>query len=480
MSKPPSAFSVATVQLQSPFTDIAIFTDPQATAKHQLGFSWAQTPWVYVDVSVLVPITATDKDSKSTVVNFYWDEVNLGYVYSVNGVALTAPSSTSFKLLTTPPPSTSTSSGPTSPIGTATTDQSDQPNSSIRSTITQAPASPTPTPTSPPLPSSSPSTGLSGGAVAGVAIGCLLGGALIAGLLAWFFLRKKGPDSVRDSEASSMALIHREKGPTAKTMSLESGSPIAAALENGLPLPLEDKAITGEISKISNLIKNHVQSYYHAGRVSPVLIDYDDLQALGSDMPVSVGTLSTLLGNSATRESALRFCIAWIVVSRMQIDSPPNTTFLPPEISKCFQAMSLIDRGSRMHATYFAKWRAITAALMQSTYVRNPFSTTDARLYNLQAAADLLNNVLRPYGDLRMDDGQRSRNLEEILKRSALFAFTLFSQRSTWVFDWQNEQDVKSGSLCVFPALLQVKDENGEPIKPPRPFSEAVVRRLDE
>jgi hypothetical protein len=293
-----------------------------------------------------------------------------------------------------------------------------------------------------------------------------------------------------------MALINREKGPAVKTMSVESGSPIGAALENGFPLPLEDKAISGEISKISNLIKNHVQSYYHAGRVSPVQIDYDDLQALGSDMPVSVGTLSTLLGNAATREIALRFCIAWIVISRMQLGSPPHSTFLPPEVAQCFQAMTLVDRGSRgmsmqltpqtaanleaVHDTYFAKWRAITAELMQSTYVRNPFSDTDGRLHNLQLAADRLNNVLRPYSDPRMDDGQRSRNLEEILKRSALFAFTLFSQPSAWEFDWQGAQDVKSGSLCLFPVLFQVRDEHGEPIKPARPFNEAVVRRLDE
>jgi hypothetical protein len=79
-----------------------------------------------------------------------------------------------------------------------------------------------------------------------------------------------------------------------------------------------------------------------------------------------------------------------------------------------------------------------------------------------------------------MDDGARSRNLEEILKRAAQFAFTLFSQPTAWDFDWQNEHGVKSGSFCIFPALVQTSDENGEPLNPPRPFSEAVNRRLDE
>jgi hypothetical protein len=129
---------------------------------------------------------------------------------------------------------------------------------------------------------------------------------------------------------------------------------------------------------------------------------------------------------------------------------------------------------------YFAKWRAITAELTQSAYIRNPFSVNDSRVHNIKLAAGVLENILRPFADSRMDDAQRTRNLEEILKRSAQFAFTLFSQPSRWDFDWENEHGVKSGSICIFPALVQISDENGEPIRPPRPFSEAMVRRLDE
>ena len=133
-----------------------------------------------------------------------------------------------------------------------------------------------------------------------------------------------------------------------------------------------------------------------------------------------------------------------------------------------------------MHKLFYTKWRALTAELLQPTYVRNPFSAGDGRIRNIQAAATLLDSVLRPFADSRLDDGARTRNLEEILKRAAQFAFTIFSQPTAWDFDWHNEQGVKSGSLCVFPALMQVGNENGEPLHPSRPFSEAVVRRLDE
>jgi hypothetical protein len=111
--------------------------------------------------------------------------------------------------------------------------------------------------------------------------------------------------------------------------------------------------------------------------------------------------------------------------------------------------------------------------------VRDAFSSSDSRNASVQAALGALDNILQPYVDSRMDNEQRKRNLEEILKRSAGFAFTLFSQPSTWGFDWKEAQGVKSGELCVFPALVQLTDETGEPIQPPRPFSEAVVRRLD-
>lgn len=116
---------------------------------------------------------------------------------------------------------------------------------------------------------------------------------------------------------------------------------------------------------------------------------------------------------------------------------------------------------------------------MQPAYVRNAFSASDRRHHSIEEAFNVLEGILRPFADSRMENTQRAQNLREILKRAASFAFTLFSQPSTWRFDWQEHQGVVSGSLCVFPALVQTTDEAGEPVNPPRAFSEAVVRRLD-
>ncbi|PVH93402.1 hypothetical protein DM02DRAFT_634595 [Periconia macrospinosa] len=396
---------------------------------------------------------------------YYWNESDSKIFFGTsnpfqNGIAINSP--------TTAHTDSASQQRPTS-----TSLSSTPPDSSTAiSTSTVAPASQT---------ISSSNNGLSIPAIAGIAVGSFIGGALIAALLTWFMTKKKKPSNKTDSEASTVLLATREKPSDTKTISISSSSPILYASEGVAAQPLEDKAISGEISKISNLIKNHVQSYYHSKNVSAGMIDYDDLHALGPGLPVSVGTLGTLLGNSATREIALRFCIAWVVTSRIQLHESSHRTFLPLEISECLQSMSPESWDTKVHTTLLAKWRVLTAELMQSAYVRNAFSLDDSRIHNIQGATGVLENVLRPYIDTRMDNGQRSRNLEEILKRAAQFAFTLFSQQSEWDFDWQEDQQAaNAGSICVFPALVQNTDDNGEAMKPPRPFSEAVVRRLDE
>jgi hypothetical protein len=234
------------------------------------------------------------------------------------------------------------------PLPSATSSHQGQetvPTVTSESTIsTGSPISPTATGLSP---KSKPQTsGLGKGAAAGLAIGCLIAGALIAGLILWFCSGRKKRSRGNDYEASSTALVPREKGFAAQATSLGSGSPNSSPVSGALPLPLEDKAITGEISKISNSIKNHVQSYYHTSRVNHGVLDLDDIQAIGHDLPISVGTLSTLLGNSATREIALRFCIAWVVCTRIQSSADPEISFLPIELATCSQRIECAHRSS--------------------------------------------------------------------------------------------------------------------------------------
>ena len=134
---------------------------------------------------------------------------------------------------------------------------------------------------------------------------------------------------------------------------------------------------------------------------------------------------------------------------------------------------------SPVRTAFLSKWRILTAELMQTTYGGNAFSANDPRNHNILQAVEVLDAVLRPYTDERVDNNQRRRNLEEILKRTAGFAFMLFSQSSSWKLEWENPHSHEPGSIVIFPALVQIVDETGRSLSPPRAFSEVVVRQID-
>ncbi|OCK79536.1 hypothetical protein K432DRAFT_354759 [Lepidopterella palustris CBS 459.81] len=377
----------------------------------------------------------------STTVTFTIDAV---------GRDATTPS-VSTSITTTPVASVSTSTTPpASPSASSLVSQSTSiystPSALISSAASTSNSSLIVGPTKIPQPSKK--SGVSSGGAAGIAIGCTI----------------------------AAALPQHEKRPDVSLQSVDDARSISRTVENNLPQPLEDKAIAGEISKISTLIKNHTQSYYHGARVRAGAVDLDALQALGSSLPMSVGTLDTLLSNPTTRETGLRFCIAWVIVSRIQVNSAPTTTFLPPEVAYCMQSMTALDSKPEVRTAFLSKWRTLTAELMH--YNRSGFAANDPRKDNIIKAVELLDAILHPYADERIDNNQRRRNLEEILKRAAAFAFILFSQPSTWKFDWQGDHNVEVGSLVIFPALVQLSDETGNVLQPPRAFSEIVVRQV--
>jgi len=187
-------------------------------------------------------------------------------------------------------------------------------------------------------------SGVSSGGVAGISIGCAIAGAAIGFLLFWFFKRKSNNrHQTLDQEVRAAAFSRQEKQPAVNVQPLDNANLATRTVENNLPQPLEDNAIAEAISKISNSIKNHVQSYYHSAQVSAGAVNLDALQALGDGLPTSIGTLNTMLANPTTRETALRLCIAWVVVSRIQFGGDPRITFLPPEVTSCINSMTGLD-----------------------------------------------------------------------------------------------------------------------------------------
>ncbi|KAI4236451.1 MAG: hypothetical protein L6R40_006162 [Gallowayella cf. fulva] len=317
------------------------------------------------------------------------------------------------------------------------------------------------------------SNSIGSGAAAGIGIGCAIAGALIAGILAaLLFRRRKRRAPARSDRIPLNGFASVDKSVASPDLS----SPVGM-IERSLPQPAEDQALGGEMSRLRTAIKNHVQSYYHTNTVRGSV----DQVALGmiatGNMPLIASTLASLLSNPVTRLMAIRFCITWTVVSRIDQNCEPSLSFLPPEVSSCLISISSTRDEPATKTGFMSRWRSFTAALLQDRYGSSTWTASDARTPNISEALQALNAVLRPFADEQRDERDRLQKLEEILKRGARLGFTLFSQPSLWDFDWNTPSGAGRGVVVISPALVQVTDDNGRRLPRPRMLEEQELAR---
>jgi hypothetical protein len=125
-----------------------------------------------------------------------------------------------------------------------------------------------------------------------------------------------------------------------------------------------------------------------------------------------------------------------------------------------------------------SKWRQITAALTQRTYGSNGIGPNDARQHNIQQLVTKLDTVLGAFAE-QANSKERLQNLEELVKRGARFGYTLFSQPTTWELDWDSGAAGKGGNVVVYPALVQVGDDEGRRLSRPHRATDAQSVPVD-
>lgn len=140
-----------------------------------------------------------------------------------------------------------------------------------------------------------------------------------------------------------------------------------------------------------------------------------------------------------------------------------------------FESMVANSNGEIARMVLLSRWRTISGVLLSKTYGQSTFPQNDPRLRNILDAQQSLDSILRPYAKEPFDDDERLRKLEDLLKRAARFGYLLFSQPSQWGFKWDNDQSAAEKGLIIFPALLQVADEDGKPLQKPRVLEEREV-----
>jgi hypothetical protein len=201
-----------------------------------------------------------------------------------------------------------------------------------------------------PQQSSPGNKGLAGGAVAGIAIGMLLAGALIAGVIFFFLLRRQ-----QKRQAISGAAYSRQHAPyTERSTGPEKGATVVAAPVSGiddlLPQPAEDDAITGDLSKIRDNIKNHVRTYYHSGPISAADINEVGIRDIAAMTGASAAVLAKALEEPITRDNALRSIVGSVILTRCTGERSPS--LLPSDVAHLSASIPANSGTSRKSSFY--------------------------------------------------------------------------------------------------------------------------------
>jgi len=245
-----------------------------------------------------------------------------------------------------------------------------------------------------------------------------------------------------------------------------------ANVDRLLPQPTEDDAMIAGLSKIRDAIKNHVQNYYHTVPVDHKMVEEAGLVELARVLAIPTSSILDLLLNPATRVPMLRLYLGHLILSRCSGQSDTTLSFLPSEVS----ALAASDAGAKAitaaEVALFSKWKTISGTLLQQRYSQQP-NENDPREASIADALASSEPVLHPFVNPSIDTNVRRRNLEGIMRRAAQYAFLMFSQPSSFVFDYTRTGH--PDSLVVFPALLITVNDEGERLSPPRVLSEKEV-----
>ena len=131
-----------------------------------------------------------------------------------------------------------------------------------------------------------------------------------------------------------------------------------------------------------------------------------------------------------------------------------------------------VDNCALAEVALFSKWKTISGTLLQQRYSQQP-NGNDPREASIAEALTSSELVLRPFVNPSIDTNVRRRNLEGIMRRAAQYAFLMFSQPSSFIFDYTRTGH--PDGLVVFPALLITVNDEGKKLSPPRVLSEKEV-----
>jgi hypothetical protein len=124
-----------------------------------------------------------------------------------------------------------------------------------------------------------------------------------------------------------------------------------------------------------------------------------------------------------------------------------------------------------------SQWRVLSGYLRPTP--KNDQTYLSQRDANVTAAATAFNDAFTPWARSAYSDSARRQNVAEIFKSAADVGILIFSQPSSFAYQWHAAKENRSGSsLVVTPAFLKVADENANLLDRPQTMIQMTTQSI--
>ncbi|KAK5170089.1 uncharacterized protein LTR77_004673 [Saxophila tyrrhenica] len=305
--------------------------------------------------------------------------------------------------------------------------------------------------------------GIPPGALAGGIVGAFFAGLVLCALIFMCLRRRKAKPTPSQAEEDQSSTGSNG----ARHFSNDKGPRVATTLSGvtdwtkHIPQDKGDGAISSALESVFNQIQTHVEGFYEA---KPGLISQGDIEGVKR---VSSDSLPWTLMQSSDAAVLLEAVLVRWVVHRISGRSAAAESLLPAELTAIpemnqwhMERDGSVDgtrsRGQRGFTQAFSQWRKLTGFLAQEP--RTHDASRSQLNSKIEIAVQRLTEALSPWEISRKS--KASLSLHKILLQASDAGTLLFTQSSSYVFDWSSGEGGYGRTLVVSPAL--VRDSEGD------------------
>jgi uncharacterized membrane protein len=328
--------------------------------------------------------------------------------------------------------------------------------------------------------------GLSDSAVAGVAIACIVAGLIIGLVAALIFFRPRRKSTNPSPGFITLESRHVESKdePQVNVISSTHDAELGQFLLDATP----DKEIQAELCSLSELIYQHVETYYHGPQVPASSTEV--AQCL-----VHIGYSSELSGLQAevvtavclapkTSRVGLRHVFSHIIFRSLDFNSGGSLSMLPPAVAAMAQEKHTSENpDSPAISLARSRWRSLSALLLHPNPAeRTPLPlSTDEASSKAQSLANELNTFLQLF--VTQDSASRqdqTNHLQAVILECTRLGYVLLSQPGDWrfIFNSKNTPMDRSRRIVVCPGLERLSHNDGTRYGSPKEVAAAETMPL--